>query len=156
MLNLFFNHDPVSTRHSGIAHVASMEGVDTPGSGIWPGRAEVEGGQQILFDKIYNFASGCYTNGQANNASIFCDPGTIFKLFIPNISVWYQTSAWYAQVAWTRHSVWHVKTLILVNLWFLALKRFPKYKTSLRCPGIEPGSTAWKAAMLTTIPTSLG
>ena len=25
----------------------------------------------------------------------------------------------------------------------------------LRCPGIEPGSTAWKAAMLTTIPTSL-
>ena len=26
----------------------------------------------------------------------------------------------------------------------------------MRCPGIEPGSTAWKAAMLTTIPTSLG
>ena len=25
----------------------------------------------------------------------------------------------------------------------------------MRCPGIEPGSTAWKAAMLTTIPTSL-
>ncbi len=28
-------------------------------------------------------------------------------------------------------------------------------KSYLRCPGIEPGSTAWKAAMLTTIPTSL-
>ena len=28
-------------------------------------------------------------------------------------------------------------------------------KRNLRCPGIEPGSTAWKAAMLTTIPTSL-
>ena len=28
-------------------------------------------------------------------------------------------------------------------------------KASMRCPGIEPGSTAWKAAMLTTIPTSL-
>ena len=28
-------------------------------------------------------------------------------------------------------------------------------KELLRCPGIEPGSTAWKAAMLTTIPTSL-
>ena len=25
----------------------------------------------------------------------------------------------------------------------------------MRCPGIEPGSTAWKAAMLITIPTSL-
>ena len=31
-----------------------------------------------------------------------------------------------------------------------------KKKDQLRCPGIEPGSTAWKAAMLTTIPTSLG
>ena len=28
-------------------------------------------------------------------------------------------------------------------------------KIDMRCPGIEPGSTAWKAAMLTTIPTSL-
>ena len=28
-------------------------------------------------------------------------------------------------------------------------------KIVMRCPGIEPGSTAWKAAMLTTIPTSL-
>ena len=28
-------------------------------------------------------------------------------------------------------------------------------KVYMRCPGIEPGSTAWKAAMLTTIPTSL-
>ena len=26
---------------------------------------------------------------------------------------------------------------------------------SLRWPGIEPGSTAWKAAMLTTIPPTL-
>ena len=25
----------------------------------------------------------------------------------------------------------------------------------MQCPGIEHGSTAWKAAMLTTIPTSL-
>ena len=25
----------------------------------------------------------------------------------------------------------------------------------MRCPGIKPGSTAWKVAMLTTIPTSL-
>ena len=25
----------------------------------------------------------------------------------------------------------------------------------MRCPGIEPGSTAWKAAMLTTIPLTL-
>ena len=31
-----------------------------------------------------------------------------------------------------------------------------KLYQNLRCPGIEPGSTAWKAAMLTTIPTSLG
>ena len=30
-----------------------------------------------------------------------------------------------------------------------------KQLLTLRCPGIEPGSTAWKAAMLTTIPTSL-
>lgn len=29
------------------------------------------------------------------------------------------------------------------------------HKTELRWPGIEPGSTAWKAAMLTTIPPSL-
>ena len=28
-------------------------------------------------------------------------------------------------------------------------------KTLLRWPGIEPGSTAWKAAMLTTIPPTL-
>lgn len=27
-------------------------------------------------------------------------------------------------------------------------------KRNLRWPGIEPGSTAWKAAMLTTIPPS--
>ena len=26
----------------------------------------------------------------------------------------------------------------------------------MRWPGIEPGSTAWKAAMLTTIPPTLG
>ena len=30
-----------------------------------------------------------------------------------------------------------------------------KRKKSLRWPGIEPGSTAWKAAMLTTIPPTL-
>ena len=30
-----------------------------------------------------------------------------------------------------------------------------KMKKSLRWPGIEPGSTAWKAAMLTTIPPTL-
>ena len=30
-----------------------------------------------------------------------------------------------------------------------------KKKIHLRWPGIEPGSTAWKAAMLTTIPPSL-
>ena len=29
-------------------------------------------------------------------------------------------------------------------------------KTNVRRPGIEPGSTAWKAAMLTTIPPTLG
>ena len=28
-------------------------------------------------------------------------------------------------------------------------------KMALRWPGIEPGSTAWKAAMLTTIPPTL-
>ena len=28
-------------------------------------------------------------------------------------------------------------------------------KKSMRQPGIEPGSTAWKAAMLTTIPLTL-
>ena len=27
---------------------------------------------------------------------------------------------------------------------------------AMRQPGIEPGSTAWKAAMLTTIPPTLG
>ena len=30
-----------------------------------------------------------------------------------------------------------------------------KMKCKMRQPGIVPGSTAWKAAMLTTIPTSL-
>ena len=29
-----------------------------------------------------------------------------------------------------------------------------KVQKNLRWPGIEPGSTAWKAAMLTTIPPS--
>ena len=29
------------------------------------------------------------------------------------------------------------------------------YSHSMRRPGIEPGSTAWKAAMLTTIPPTL-
>ena len=29
------------------------------------------------------------------------------------------------------------------------------YKISLRWPGVEPGSTAWKAAMLTAIPPTL-
>ena len=29
------------------------------------------------------------------------------------------------------------------------------YKIAMRQPGIEPGSTAWKAAMLTTIPLTL-
>ena len=29
------------------------------------------------------------------------------------------------------------------------------YPHSMRRPGIEPGSTAWKAAMLTTIPPTL-
>ena len=28
-------------------------------------------------------------------------------------------------------------------------------KNRLRWPGVEPGSTAWKAAMLTTIPLTL-
>ena len=37
-------------------------------------------------------------------------------------------------------------------------KKKQKQKTchALRWPGIEPGSTAWKAAMLTTIPPSHG
>ena len=30
-----------------------------------------------------------------------------------------------------------------------------KIKSELRWPGIEPGSTAWKAAMLTAIPPTL-
>ena len=30
-----------------------------------------------------------------------------------------------------------------------------EYSHSMRRPGIEPGSTAWKAAMLTTIPPTL-
>ena len=30
-----------------------------------------------------------------------------------------------------------------------------KKKVKMRQPGIEPGSTAWKAAMLTTIPLTL-
>lgn len=34
----------------------------------------------------------------------------------------------------------------------LNLVRVKEGKVSLRWPGIEPGSTAWKAAMLTTIP----
>ena len=33
------------------------------------------------------------------------------------------------------------------------LNKQPKWE--LRRPGIEPGSTAWKAAMLTTIPPTL-
>ena len=44
------------------------------------------------------------------------------------------------------------------------LEKGPRFDTTmpagqnrdLRWPGIEPGSTAWKAAMLTTIPPSLG
>ena len=42
------------------------------------------------------------------------------------------------------------KTLLLFFEW--GDKR--RKRSLLRCPGIEPGSTAWKAAMLTTIPTS--
>ena len=32
---------------------------------------------------------------------------------------------------------------------------FKSWKKSLRWPGVEPGSTAWKAAMLTAIPPTL-
>ena len=32
---------------------------------------------------------------------------------------------------------------------------FISWKKSLRWPGVEPGSTAWKAAMLTAIPPTL-
>ena len=35
---------------------------------------------------------------------------------------------------------------------YLYLKMTKKKKEKMRRPGIEPGSTAWKAAMLTTIP----
>ena len=37
----------------------------------------------------------------------------------------------------------------------LLSKLFPQSDKILRRPGIEPGSTAWKAAMLTTIPPTL-
>ena len=30
-----------------------------------------------------------------------------------------------------------------------------EFQNDMRWPGIEPGSTAWKAAMLTTIPPTL-
>jgi hypothetical protein len=35
------------------------------------------------------------------------------------------------------------------------LKVKTRYETKMRRPGIEPGPTAWKAAMLTTIPPTL-
>ena len=35
------------------------------------------------------------------------------------------------------------------------MKNEKRKKDLLRRPGIEPGSTAWKAAMLTTIPPTL-
>ena len=38
-------------------------------------------------------------------------------------------------------------------IFFLAFMLFCEEK--MRQPGIEPGSTAWKAAMLTTIPLTL-
>ena len=38
---------------------------------------------------------------------------------------------------------------------FLVLFELRKHMTSLHWPGIEPGSTAWEAAMLTTIPPYL-
>ena len=34
-------------------------------------------------------------------------------------------------------------------------KKWRRKKVKMRRPGIEPGSTAWKAAMLTTIPPTL-
>ena len=37
-----------------------------------------------------------------------------------------------------------------------AFKFSKKKDKKLRQPGIEPGSTAWKAAMLTIIPLTLG
>ena len=35
------------------------------------------------------------------------------------------------------------------------IERFHRLEKSLRWPGVEPGSTAWKAAMLTAIPPTL-
>ena len=37
----------------------------------------------------------------------------------------------------------------------MILRVVKKNKNTMRRPGIEPGSTAWKAAMLTTIPPTL-
>ena len=42
-----------------------------------------------------------------------------------------------------------------IILFCLNLSFVPHIK-SMRRPGIEPGSTAWKAAMLTIIPPTLG
>ena len=44
-----------------------------------------------------------------------------------------------------------VQNLVKVS----ALSRRDLELKNLRCPGIKPGSTAWKAAMLTTIPPTL-
>ena len=47
---------------------------------------------------------------------------------------------------------------ILVTAWtkLFSLQTLPKKQNkTLRRPGIEPGSTAWKAAMLTIIPPTL-
>ena len=50
-------------------------------------------------------------------------------------------------------------TYVLLQ-WMFSLRRIEikslhQLNNFLRRPGIEPGSTAWKAAMLTTIPPSL-
>ena len=61
-----------------------------------------------------------------------------------------------SSVAWSFRQSWFV----LLNYLNLICKIVPLSKTIsenkiLRRPGIEPGSTAWKAAMLTTIPPTL-
>ena len=45
--------------------------------------------------------------------------------------------------------------LIFLQAILSARQKKLKHQKGLRRPGIEPGSTAWKAAMLTTIPPTL-
>ena len=47
------------------------------------------------------------------------------------------------------------KTYMYAYIHYSFLRKEPKSKKKLRRPGIEPGSTAWKATMLTITPPTL-